>query len=206
MLRRDFALSLLATGAALPALAQRVAPKEGTEYVRLGKPVPVQAPAGQIEVVEFFAYSCIHCFNFEPLLEDWDKRKPGGTVLRRVPVAFSPAFVPMQRLYYTLEAMNLVERLHTQVFKAIHVDRLPLTTPGPITDWVAKQGVDRAKFSEIFNHGDTQKKAQDAAVLQDAYGVEGTPALGVAGRFYIPGQGPKTLTIANYLIGEARKA
>ena len=97
MLRRDFALSLLATGAALPALAQRVAPKEGTEYVRLGKPVPVEAPAGQIEVVEFFAYSCIHCFNFEPLLEDWDKRKPSGTVLRRVPVAFSPAFVPMQR-------------------------------------------------------------------------------------------------------------
>jgi protein dithiol oxidoreductase (disulfide-forming) len=205
MLRRDFALSLLATGAALPALAQRVAPQEGTEYVRLGKPVPVEAPAGQIEVVEFFAYSCIHCFNFEPLLEDWDKRKPGGTVLRRVPVAFSPAFVPMQRLYYTLEAMNLVERLHAQVFKAIHVDRLPLTTPGPITDWVAKQGVDRAKFSEIFNHSDTLKKAQRAALLQDAYGVEGTPALGVAGRFYIPGQGPKTLTIANYLIGEARK-
>jgi len=205
MLRRDFALSLLATGAALPALAQRVAPQEGTEYVRLGKPVPVEAPAGQIEVVEFFAYSCIHCFNFEPLLEDWDKRKPSGTVLRRVPVAFSPAFVPMQRLYYTLEAMDLVGRLHTQVFKAIHVDRLPLTTPGPITDWVVKQGVDRAKFSEIFNHADTLKKAQHAALLQDVYGVEGTPALGVAGRFYIPGQGPKTLTIANYLIGEARK-
>jgi thiol:disulfide interchange protein DsbA len=205
MLRRDFALSLLATGAALPALAQRVAPKEGSEFLRLGKAVPVQAPAGQVEVVEFFAYSCIHCFNFEPLLEDWEKRKPEGAVLRRVPVAFSPAFVPMQRLYYTLEAMNLVGRLHAQVFKAIHVDRLPLTTPAPITDWVARQGVDRNRFSEVFNHADTLKKAEQAAMLQDAYGVEGTPAMGVAGRFYIPGQGPKTLTITNYLIGEARK-
>ncbi len=206
MLRRDFALSLLATGAALPALAQRVAPKEGSEYLRLGKPVPVEAPAGKVEVVEFFAYSCIHCFNFEPLLQDWEKRRPEGAVLRRVPVAFSPAFVPMQRLYYTLEAMNLVERLHAEVFKAIHVERLPLTTPAPITDWVVKQGVDRVKFSEIFNHADTQKKAERAAALQDAYGVEGTPALGVAGRYYVPGQGPKTLTIANWLIMEARKA
>lgn len=206
MLRRDFALSLLATGAALPAMAQRVAPKEGSEYLRLSKPAPVEAPAGRVEVVEFFAYSCIHCFNFEPLLQDWEKRKPEGVVLRRVPVAFSPAFVPMQRLYYTLEAMNLVERLHAEVFKAIHEKQLPLTTPAPITDWVVRQGVDRAKFSDIFNHADTLKKAERAAALQDAYGVEGTPALGVAGRYYIPGQGPRTLVIANHLIGEARKA
>ena len=111
---------------------------------------------------------------------------------------------PSERVWVT-SCISGVERLHTQVFKAIHMDRQPLTTPGPITDWVVKQGVDRAKFSEIFNHADTLKKAQRAALLQDVYGVEGTPALGVAGRFYVPGQGPKTLTIANYLIGEARK-
>ncbi|MBX3611604.1 MAG: thiol:disulfide interchange protein DsbA/DsbL [Hydrogenophaga sp.] len=205
MLRRDFTLSLIASGATLPAFAQRVAPKEGVEYQRLPKQVPVQAPAGKIEVVEFFAYSCIHCFNFEPLLEDWEKRRPADVVLRRAPVAFSPAFEPMQRLYYTLESMNLLGSLHAKVFKAIHEERLPLTTPGPITEWVVRQGVDRAKFTQVYNEGSTRAKAAGAAMLQEAYAIEGTPALGVAGRFMVPGQGPNTLVVANALIAEVRK-
>jgi thiol:disulfide interchange protein DsbA len=36
--------------------------------------------------------------------------------------------------------------------------------------------------------------------------VDGTPAMGVAGRFYIPGQGERTLSIANALIAQARQS
>ena len=214
MQRRDFSRSLLAAGTAAvgaagglaftPALAQRIGPKEGTDFVRIAKPVPVDSPAGQVEVLEFFAYSCIHCFNFEPAFEEWIQKKPAHVTVKRVPVAFSPAFVPMQRLYYSLEAMNLVDKLHAKAFEAIHTERLPLTTAPAIIDWVAKQGVDRAKFTEIFNSGATGQKAQRAAQLQDAYGVEGTPALGIAGRYYLQGQGPRTLVVANALIAEVR--
>ena len=35
--------------------------KAGVNYMRLEKPVAVDAAAGQIEVLEFFAYTCIHC-------------------------------------------------------------------------------------------------------------------------------------------------
>ena len=215
MQRRDFSRSLLVAGTTAlgaaggltltPALAQRVGPKEGTDFIRLPKPAPVDSPAGQIEVLEFFAYSCVHCFNFEPLFEDWIQKKPAYVTVKRMPVAFSPQFVPMQRLYFTLEAMNLVDKLHTKVFQAIHVERLPLTTPPAIIDWVAKQGVDRAKFTEIFDISATGKKAQRAVDLQDAYGIEGTPALGIAGRYYLPGQGPRTLATASALIAELRK-
>lgn len=214
MHRRDFSRSLLLTGTGLaaaglglsPALAQRIAPKEGQDYIRLGRAAPTDSPAGQVEVVEFFAYSCVHCHNFEPLFEEWIQKKPDYVTVKRAPVAFSAAFVPMQRLYYTLEEMKLVDKLHAAVFKAIHVERLPLTTPGAITDWVVRQGVDRARFTEIYNSAATNTKSQRAAALQDAYAVEGTPALGVAGKFYIGGQGPRTLVIANALIAEARKA
>ncbi|MBP7567846.1 MAG: thiol:disulfide interchange protein DsbA/DsbL [Burkholderiaceae bacterium] len=215
MQRRDFSRSLLVAGTTAlgaaggltltPALAQRVGPKEGTDFIRLPKPAPVDSPAGQIEVLEFFAYSCVHCFNFEPLFEDWIQKKPAYVTVKRMPVAFSPQFVPMQRLYFTLEAMNLVDKLHAKVFQAIHGERLPLTTPPAIIDWVAKQGVDRAKFTEIFDISATGKKAQRAVDLQDAYGIEGTPALGIAGRYYLPGQGPRTLATASALIAELRK-
>ena len=211
MHRRDFSRSLLAAGATAaagmsltPALAQRVAFQEGKDFVRLAKPAMTESPAGQVEVVEFFAYSCIHCFNFEPVFNEWVKRKPAHVNVRRMPVAFNQNFVPMQRLYFTLEAMGLVDKLHEKAFKAIHEERLPLTTAPAILAWVEKQGVNREQFTSIFN-GAAAKLSEKAIGLQDAYQVEGTPALGVAGRFYVGGQGPRTLLVADTLIAEVRK-
>jgi len=180
--------------------------KEGTDFMRLGSPVAVDAAPGQIEVVEFFAYSCIHCYNFEAPLAEWIKRKPAHVVVRRTPVAFSEAFVPMQKLYYTLEAMGQVEALHEKVFRAFHVDKVRFNDPAVMADWVAKQGVDMKVFNEQYASFSIAGKAKKATQLQEAYKVEGTPALGVAGRFYIPGQGPRTLQIAEVLIAQIKKA
>lgn len=211
MQRREFSKNLMAASAAAaaglhlpPVLAQRLAFKEGTDYQRLAKPAPTESPAGQVEVVEFFAYSCIHCFNFEPVFEEWLKKKPAHVNVRRMPVAFNQNFVPMQRLYFSLEALGLVDKLHTKVFKAFHEERLPLTTPNAIVAWVEKQGIDRSQFVSAFD-GAAVKASQKAVGLQDAYQVEGTPSLGVAGRFYVGGQGPRTLLVADSLIAEVRK-
>ncbi|MBA4267219.1 MAG: disulfide bond formation protein DsbA [Comamonadaceae bacterium] len=213
MQRRNFSQALLASGglAAVGTLgwstaqAQIAGLKEGADYRRLASPAPVDSAAGQVEVVEFFAYTCIHCYNFEPHITEWLKQKPAHVTLRRAPVAFSDAFLPLQRLYYALEAMGQVEALHDKVFKAIHVDKQRLTTPDAITNWMEKQGVDRARFTEFYNSFAVAGKARRATQLQEAYQVEGTPALGVAGRFYVPGQGPRTLAVANALITEVRK-
>lgn len=206
--RRQFSQLAIAAGlgAALPVSAQIAGLKEGSDYLRLQRPAPVDSKAGQIEVLEFFAYTCIHCYNFEPLLTAWMAKKPAHVVVRRTPVAFSPAMEPLQRLYYALEAMGRVGALHEKVFRAIHVDKQRLTTPEAIADWVAKQGVDKAQFNQFYNAFGVAGKAKRATQLQDAYQVEGTPALGVAGRYYISGQGPRTLVIADALIADLRKA
>jgi thiol:disulfide interchange protein DsbA len=94
--------------------------------------------------------------------------------------------------------------MHAKVFKAFHEERLPLTTAPAIVAWVEKQGIDRAQFVSAFD-GVAVKASQKAVGLQDAYQVEGTPSLGVAGRFYVSGQGPRTLLVADSLIAEARK-
>jgi thiol:disulfide interchange protein DsbA len=205
--RRQFSQLAIAAGlgAALPAQAQIAGLKEGSDYLRLQRPAPVDSKAGQIEVLEFFAYTCIHCYNFEPLLTAWMAKKPANVVVRRTPVAFSPAMEPLQRLYYALEAMGRVGALHEKVFRAIHVDKVRIATPESIADWVAKQGIDRTQFNQFYNSFGVAGKAKRATQLQDAYQVEGTPALGVAGRFYISGQGPRTLAVADALIAELRK-
>ena len=214
MQRRAFSRSLLAAGAGafsagllpLGAQAQVGGFKEGTEYLRLGKPVATDSGAGKVEILEFFAYSCIHCYNFEPVMAAWMKKQPASVVVRRTPVAFSPAFVPMQQLYYTIEAMGLVDSLHEKIFRAFHVDKVRIQEAAVAADWVAKQGVDMKKFNELYNSFSVVGKAKRVAQLQDLYGVEGTPALGVAGRYYVPGQGPRTLQVADALIAEVRKA
>jgi len=192
MKRRDF--SRAAAGAAmlsslvpLSGWTQASKPVAGTDYQVLDTRAPVDASAGKIEVVEFFWYSCPHCNVFEPTLEAWVKRLPKDVAFRRAPVAFRDDFVPQQRLYFALEAMGLVEKLHTKVFAAIHGEKLNLSKADAIIDWVARQGVDRAKFVEQFNSFTSATKASRAAKLQNEYRVEGVPALGVAGRFYTDG-------------------
>jgi thiol:disulfide interchange protein DsbA len=192
MKRRDFSM-LASAGAAARAIwpnfaqADAAKPEAGTDYVPVDPRAPVEAPVGKIEVVEFFWYSCPHCNAFEPMLEGWIKTLPKDSAFRRAPVAFRDEFVPQQRLYFALEAMGLVEKLHAKVFAAIHVEKLDLSKAAGIADWVAKQGVDKAKFGEQYNSFSVATKATKAAQLQNAYKVEGVPAMGVAGRFYVDG-------------------
>ena len=192
------------------AHAQARAFKEGTDYLTLDKPVATEAPAGRIEVVEFFWYSCPHCHAFEPQLEAWIKQLPKDVALRRVPVSFRPDFEPQQRLYYVLEAMGKVEELHKKVFNAIHVEKQPLNTADAVAVWAEKQGLNKAKFVELYNSFSVTTKARKATQLQDAYKVDGVPALGIAGRYYTTGTMTQTmaraLQVTDYLIGQSRNA
>ena len=207
MKRREFTLAL-AGATALPVLAQQRF-EAGKDYLPLDKPAPVETPAGKIEVVEFFWYNCPHCNAFEPALEAWIKRAPKDVAVKRVPVAFSSAYQGQQRLYYTLEAMGLVDRLHGKVFQAIHVERKRLEAPDVIADWVASQGVEKTMFMELLNSFRVASTATRASQLTAAYKVEGVPALGVAGRFYtdatLTRNMDRSLQVVDYLVGEVRK-
>ena len=213
MKRRAFstaASALLATAgwSASQVQAQGKKMEEGTEFMALPKPVPVEAPKGKVEVLEFFMYSCPHCNAFEPELLAWVKRLPKDVLFKRVPAAFADSLVPHQRLFYALEAMNKVEELHAKVFQAIHVERQALNTQDTIAEWVAKQGVDKVKFLEQYNSFSCATKARKATQMQDAYKVSGVPAMGIAGRFItdgsMAGSNSKALNVVDYLVAQVR--
>lgn len=189
------------------ALAQFKKPVAGTDYQVLQARAPVEAPAGKVDVVEFFWYNCSHCNAFEPALSEWVKKLPKNVAFRRVPVAFNDSFVPQQRLFYTLETMGLLDKLHAKVFAAIHVEKLNLSKGEAIVEWVGKNGVDQAKFLVQYNSFGTVTKAQKGSQLQKAYNVEGVPALGIAGQFYTDGSMAGTmeraLLVAQALIEDA---
>ena len=195
MKRREFSLSTASAVAAsaltLPmansALAQASQFKEGKDYKRLDKPVAPEAPAGKVDVIEFFWYSCPHCNAFEPTLDAWVKTAPKDLAIRRVPVAFNASFVPQQKLYYALEGLGKLDDIHVKAFRAIHVEKQKLAKDDEIFAWIGKQGLDVAKFKEIYNSFSVSNQVRRASQLQDAYGVEGVPSMGVAGKYYTDG-------------------
>ena len=211
MNRREWTLAT-ATLAALPgfALAQASGePREGREYAVLEKRVPTEVPAGKVEVIEFFWYSCPHCNAFEPTMESWIKAAPADVVVKRVPVAFRADFQPQQKLYYTLEALNNVDEFQMKVFNAVHRERQALNTDDAIIAWAVKQGFERAKFTEAYQSFSVATKVRRAVQLQDAYKVEGVPSLGIGGRFYtdgtMAGSMERALQVTTFLIERVRK-
>jgi thiol:disulfide interchange protein DsbA len=171
-------LSLIAaTAGATPAN-----PQNGVDYRTLDKAQQTDS-GNKVEVTEFFWYSCPHCFAFEPSLMDWVKKQGDKIVFKRVPVAFRESFVPEQKLFYTLEAMGKLDELHKKVFSAIHVERQRLDTDAAIVNFMAKQGVDKDKFLEVYNSFGVQAKARRAAQLQTAYRIDGVPTVAIDGRF-----------------------
>ena len=215
MKRRDFSLAAASVVGIAPFVAStsvqaQEAFKAGTDYVQLKKPAPVDAPAGKVEVIEFFSYNCPHCAEFEPRLEAWVKKLPANVAFRRVPVPFVGSDVESkQRLYYALEALGKVDEFQNKIFTAIHKQRQPIIGDAAILDWASKQpGLE--KFPEMFKSFTVSGKIKRATQLTNDYQVGGVPALGVAGRYYVDGELARSLDralqITDYLIAQAPKA
>ena len=214
MKRRVFSTSALAAGLSLGiapfgARAQG-GPVEGQQYVRLARPQPVATP-GKIEVVEFFWYGCPHCYEFEPMLEAWVKKLPPDVALRRVPVAFrDEPFTAHQKIFYALEALGQVDAMQMKVFNAIHREHNRMDKPAEIAAFMQKNGIDSAKFLDLYNSFGVQTKTRQARTLAEEYKIDGVPALGINGRYYtsgsLAGSLDRSLAVADFLIQKSRKA
>jgi len=214
MKRRDFSIHLAGAGLALAwsagARAQN-APVEGQQYVRLSTPAAVSLPAGKkVEVLEFFWYECPHCNAFDPTLEAWVKKLPDDVFFRRVPVGFTARHQATQKLFYALEDMGKLDALHKKIFSAIHVQNQHMTSEADMVAFVSANGVDGAKFSEMFRSFQVATQATKARQLTDAYKIDGVPALGINGRFYtsgsLAGTHERALAVADFLIQRSRQA
>jgi thiol:disulfide interchange protein DsbA len=211
MKRREFTAALGMAGLGLTATGTahaQGAPVEGTHYVKLNTPVPVPQ-GGKIDVIEFFWYGCPHCNAFEPALEAWAKKLPPDVAFRRAHVAFTALHENHSRIFYTLEALGQVEAMHRKVFAAIHQQRKRLASEGEIADFMAENGLDRAKFVDTFKSFGVATKVRQGKQLSEAYKIDGVPALGVHGRYYtsgsLAGDNARALQVTDYLIQTARR-
>lgn len=197
---------LAAVGVAVPAAAQDSGIRQNIEY-RLIAPQPVET-GDSIEVVDFFWYGCPHCNNFQPSLENWVRRKPADVVLRRVPAVFRDSWVPHARIFYALEQLGELERLHQKVYFSYHVEELHMSRPDVMERWAAANGIDRELWRKAYSSPEVDAKVENAKRLTEAYSLQGTPSLVVDGRFLtsssMASSYPEMIQILEELIGIAR--
>lgn len=191
---------------ATPAVAAppAAAPVEGSDYVVIEGGAPYATPPGQVEVAEAFGYTCGHCARFEPALQAWKRGLPRGVRFVAVPAAFGGHWMPYARAYLAAKALGVAERSHGAMFRALHEEgRLPMSRPSvdEIAGFYADYGIPAARFAAAYDAPSMDAELKRARDFLVRSGVDGTPAIVVAGRYRVTGSSAQdTLRIARWLV------
>jgi len=175
----------------------------GDDY-RIIEDAPPRRPGEAIEVREFFSYGCVHCRNFDPLLEEWLENAPDGVSFRRTPVVFSPVWILLAQTYYALESLGALEQNHTRIFRAIHDNGRQFLSPEMIADYVDGNGVAKEEFLRVFNSPAVRKKVTESENDQRIMQIVSVPTLVVADKYVVNmdvGR-KRSLEIVNLLIAK----
>ena len=194
-------------------LALALVATAGAADLAVGKDYELVNPAqtsekAKVEVIEFFSYMCPHCDHMDPYIAKWQKTLGKDVLFTRVPVIFRPQWEAPAKLYYTLDALGEIDRLHGAAFTAIHRENADFSKDASVIDWAAKKGMERKKFSDTYNSFAVMSKAQGSKQRQAAYGIQGVPTFVVAGKYRTPddyrGSFDEMLAIVDKLIVKAR--
>jgi len=176
-------LTVVLAGLACPgnSVAQQPQVRLNYEY----RVIPPRPPATgeRIEVIEFFWYGCPYCNQLQPALESWLQRKPPDVELRRIPAIFRESWIPHARLFYTLETLDELGRLHQTVYRTQHVEHENLNSAERSVEWAVRHGIDRAAWVATYNSSEVDQKVRQAEADTRLYAIQGTPSLVVGGRY-----------------------
>lgn len=178
---------LLLAAAAPLALAQAPAPKvPGYELVEPAQ--PTEAPAGQVEVIEVFNHTCIHCYDFQPKVVAWLKTKPANVKFTYLAAPLGGPFDVFARGYFAAEALGVADKAHQGVFDAVFKEHAKITTIEELADVYAKLGVKREDFLAAANSFAVNARMKRTAQMLARYDALSTPTILVAGKYRVTGQ------------------
>ena len=193
---------------ALFAAAASAQPQLGREFERLDPPRPVST-GNRIEVIEFFYYGCPVCYETEPLLSRWLATAPDDVAIRRVPAVSSESWASFARLFYTLDALGQIDRLHWPIYENFQLDDVKLNDEKIMPDWAARNGVDRQRFVESYRSPEVAARVEHARELIRAYDVSGVPTFVVDGKFVtsarLAGGTKQVIQVLDHLVRLARQ-
>lgn len=207
MLNRLFAFALIGLSAVLPLTAEADTPVAGKDYAVLDPAQPTSS-GDRIEVLEIFGYWCIHCARLDPIIEKWKQQLPADVAVSYVPAIFQGGVDEvLARAFYTAETMGQLGQTHSAMFTKAAVDR-SIRSAEDVIRFYADQGIDRAAFEATMNSFAVNAKVARTKQTLPRYGIEGTPAIIVAGKYRVSTDGgfERMLHVTEHLIEMERAA
>lgn len=177
---------------------------EGTHYERLPVAVETRDDAS-VEVVEVFSYACVHCFNFDPLIESWRERQSDEVAFHRVPAIFSTDWELLAQAFYTAETLGVSEAVHLPLFQGIHVKNQDMRQLPLLLELFDEQAdVSEEDFTTVFSSFSVRSRVAQAKAKVRAYRVTGVPSMIVNGKYRIDGRmagsNTRMLEVVDYLV------
>lgn len=182
---------------------------EGTDYTVLATAVPkTQEPKGKINVKEFFSFTCIHCKDVEPILEQ-SLVNEKNVDLTKIQVVWGEQaqLAGFAKLNATIQAMNL-NQLNVPVFTAVFANQ-DLTDQKTLKSFLGANGLkadDVNKFMSTYNSFTIASKVAEYKSLTTTYGIDGTPTFVVADKYVAkPAQPARLILVVQALVEKARQ-
>ena len=181
-----FSAALLLSAATHPAAAQTADNLvAGRDYIAIDPPLPVRAPKGKVEILEFFNFSCPHCFRLQGPLAKWKKTHAADIALIHQPVIFQSSGGHWARVLHTLEALGVVGTHYSKVYDAVHRERRLINSKGRFADWLNDIGLDGNRAESIYDSFSINAKIKRDERMMREYGVNSTPQIAVAGKYLL---------------------
>jgi protein dithiol oxidoreductase (disulfide-forming) len=178
--------------AAMPESAQLPAGKwkVGVNYRPIVPAQPTSADPGQVEVLEVLWLGCPHCYELEPYIEAWRKKKPANVKFVQEAVMWGPAHRAHGRLFYTLQALGR-EDLVVKAFDEIHRRNNILLSPtgndaqtqSLQQAFAVANGVKEADFKREYSGFAVNTRLQRAEEVMRRYRVESVPLVIINGKY-----------------------
>jgi len=184
--------------------------KFGEHYLRVRDTV---APANpdKIEVAEVFAYSCPHCYQFEPALQKWVKKLPADVAFVQLPHTLGrPAGALQNKAFYAARMLGVFDKFHPALFGAIHAQHKVMGTVEEIRAlFVQSTGVKAEDFDGAFGGFAVDAGFRRGESAIQTMAISSVPTLVVNGQYYtnggIAGGLGGMLQVTDFLIERARQ-
>ena len=183
--------------------------EEGTHYDLLPIPVETKNPYA-IEVVEVFSYACVHCFRFETPLQPWLATLEEDVDFRRVPAVFNnPNWELFARVYFSAEALRVLDKVHYPLFESLHLHGVDLRQPPLLARFFRDVGgVEVQQLLRVFDSFSVKGRVRQAEAQARTYRITSVPTMIVDGTYRVEispeVEGTRVLEVVDFLVELAR--
>ncbi len=138
----------------------------------------------KVEVLEFFSFYCGHCYEFEKSIAVIKGNFPKKIKWKNVPIAWENSSMKPGEAYLLAEEEGKGEEMKKALFETMFIEKRDISDISVLESIGTRLGLG-FDFSRRLRAGDKGNVAKAALITANAYSIEETPTLIIAGNLKV---------------------